>query len=129
MKIQLAVAIVLGVTLAGCQSPGQVISAKENLLAAAGFVAKPAVSAEQQASMKKLPPNKFVRQTQNNRLLYLYSDPIVCQCVYAGDQAAYSKYSQMVFQKNLADEQQATANMEAQPFDFYPWGGMWGYGY
>ena len=129
MKIRLAFALVLGVTLAGCQSPAQVISAKENLLAAAGFVAKPATSAAQQASMKTLPPNKFVRQTQNNQMVYLYSDPVVCQCVYAGSQAAYSKYSQMVFQKNLADEQQMTASMQNQMFDFYPWGGMWGYGY
>lgn len=127
MKIRMTVALFLGVFLVGCQSPSQVISGKENLLTAAGFVAKSATSPDQQASLKSLPANKFVQQTKNNQTVYLYADPVVCQCVYSGNQAAYSKYSQMVFQKNLADEQQMTATMADNAFDFGPWGGFWGF--
>lgn len=127
MKIRMAAAVFLGVFLAGCQSPSQVISGKEDLLSAAGFVPKPATSPEQQASLKSMPPNKFFQQSQNNQVVYLYADPVVCQCVYSGNQAAYSKYRQMVFQKNLADEQQMTATMADNAFDFGPWGGVWGF--
>ncbi|KAA0910408.1 hypothetical protein [Pusillimonas sp. ANT_WB101] len=127
MKIRMAVTICLGLFLVGCQSPSQVVSGKEDLLSAAGFVAKSATSPQQQAALKKLPPNKFLQQNQNNQIVYLYADPIVCQCVYSGNQAAYSKYSQMVFQKNLANEQQMTATMDDNAFDFGPWGGMWGF--
>lgn len=126
MKIRISSALFLVALLAGCQSTQQVIAEKENLLVAAGFMAKPASTPAQQAALKSLPANKFVQQTQNNQIVYLYADPIVCQCIYSGGQAAYSKYSQMVFQQNLADEQQMTASMEQNAFDFGPWGGPWG---
>lgn len=126
MKIRIGATLFLLGFLAACQSTPQAIADKENLLAAAGFVAKAASSPAQQAALKSLPANKFVQQNYKNNTVYLYADPIVCQCVYSGDQAAYSKYQQMVFQKNLADEQEATANMQANTFDFGPWGGPWG---
>lgn len=127
MKYRISSALILTALLAGCQSMPQAIEKKENLLVAAGFVAKPATTPAQQASLKKLPANKFFKQNSNNQTVYLYADPIVCQCVYAGNQVAYAKYSQMVFQKNLADEQQMTAAMEENNFNFDPWGGYWWY--
>ena len=117
--------VALPLTLAGCQSTQQAVQNKEDLLAAAGFNAQPANTPQRIAAMKKLPPNKFVQQTQNSQLVYVYSDPIVCQCVYFGNQAAYGQYRQMVFQKNLANEQQMTAVMAQNAFDFGPWG-PWG---
>lgn len=127
MKTLISSGLFLTVFLAGCQSAPQAIASKENLLVAAGFVSKAATNPAQQASLKSLPANKFVKQTQNNQAIYLYADPIVCQCVYSGNQAAYSKYEQMVFQQNLANEQQMTVSMEQNYFDFAPWGGYWGY--
>ena len=58
-------------------------------------------------------------------LLLSDADPIVCKCLYAGNQTAYQNYRQMVFQQNLANEQQVTAmiNQEAS----WDWG-MWGWG-
>lgn len=127
MKLRIMTAVCMVAVLAGCQSASQVIAAKEDLLSAAGFVAKPATTPAQQASLKSLPPNKFVQQTYNNQIVYVYADPVVCQCVYTGNQAAYAKYNQMVFQQNLADERQLTASMEENRFDFGPWGGFWAY--
>lgn len=113
--------------LAGCQSGPQAIENKENLLAAAGFSAQPASTPQRLAALKKLPPNKFVRQVKNDQIVYVYADPVVCQCVYFGDQTAYGQYRQMVFQKQLADERQMTAAMAQDAFDFGPWGpGPWG---
>lgn len=111
-------AVAIGLALAGCQTAA--VQQKEDLLSAAGFVPQPANTPERIAAMKKLPPNKFVQQVQNSQIVYLYADPVVCQCVYFGNQAAYAQYRQMVFQKNLADERQMTAMM-AQNFEFGPW--------
>lgn len=111
--------------LSACQSIPEKIENKENLLAAAGFVAQPANTPQRQASMRKLPANKFVRQAKGDDFVYVYADPVVCQCVYVGDQNAYGQYRQMVFQKNLADEKRLTATMAQDSFDFGPWG-PWG---
>ena len=121
------VAIIVGVALTGCQSAPQAVQNKEDLLAAAGFVPQVANSPARITSMKKLPPNKFVQQTQGTNLVYVYADPVVCQCVYLGSQAAYAQYRSMVFQQNLADERQMNAIMAQNAFDFGPWGGpLWG---
>ncbi|TCR65391.1 hypothetical protein [Bosea sp. BK604] len=115
----IGLAVAIGLVLAGCQTAS--VEQKENLLSAAGFVPQPANTPERIAAMKKLPPNKFVQQAQNSQIVYLYADPIVCQCVYFGNQAAYAQYRQMVFQKNLADERQMTAMMAQNSFEFGPW--------
>ncbi|TDR93046.1 hypothetical protein [Enterovirga rhinocerotis] len=123
--VTIALAASAGFALTACQSVPQAVQAKEDLLAAAGFVPQPANTPQRQASMRKLPPNKFVQQVRNNQVVYLYADPIVCQCVYLGDQTAYGQYRQMVFQKSLADERRMTATMAQDSFDFGPWG-PWG---
>ena len=115
-------AISFGLALAGCQSMPQAVQQKEDLLSAAGFTPQPANTPQRLAAMKKLPPNKFVQQTNNSQMVYVYADPIVCQCVYFGNQAAYAQYRQMVFQQRLANEQQMTAVMAQDSFDFGPWG-------
>ena len=115
-------AISFGLALAGCQSMPQAVQQKEDLLSAAGFTPQPANTPQRLAAMKKLPPNKFVQQTNNSQMVYVYADPIVCQCVYFGNQAAYAQYRQMVFQQRLADERQMTAVMAQDSFDFGPWG-------
>ncbi len=113
--------ISFGLVLAGCQSTPQAVQQKEDLLSAAGFTPQPANTSQRLAVMKKLPPNKFVQQTKNSQMVYVYADPVVCQCVYFGNQAAYAQYRQMVFQQKLADERQMTAAMAQDSFDFSPW--------
>lgn len=44
-------------------------------------------------------------------MLYVYSDPKVCNCLYVGNQAAYGRYMSYVQAQNLADQQQMTADM------------------
>src|SRR5918995_5739901 len=115
-------AISFGLALAGCQSMPQAVQQKEDLLSAAGFTPQPANTPQRLAAMKKLPPYKFVQQANNSQMVYVYADPIVCQCVYFGNQAAYAQYRQMVFQQRLADERQMTVAMAQDSFDFGPWG-------
>ncbi|MCB8819939.1 hypothetical protein [Microvirga rosea] len=116
----------ISLALAACQTQQQANQNKENLLAAAGFTLQPANSPARIAAMKKLPPNRFVRQTSGGTVVYVYADPAGCQCVYFGDQTAWSSYRAAVFAKQLADEQQMTAMMNQNAFDFGPWGpGFW----
>jgi hypothetical protein len=79
-----AVTLLLGV--AGCVSPQQQVAQKEDLLAAAGFQVRPADSPHRVAAMKRLPPNKFVAKVVNGNPVYLYADPLDCNCVYFGTQ-------------------------------------------
>jgi hypothetical protein len=129
MRSQFPLMLTLGVisaALAACQTPQQAVQSKENQLAAAGFTLQPANSPKRIAVMNKLPPNKFVQQTSGGTVVYVYADPAGCQCVYFGDQAAWSSYRSAVFAKRLADEQQMTAMMNQNAFDFGPWGpGFW----
>ena len=123
-----AIPLLLGATLAlgACQSTQQSIQNKEDLLAAAGFVAQPANSPDRLAAMKALPPHKFVQQTTGSTIVWVYADPTICNCVYFGNQTAWGNYRAMVFAKRLANEQQMTAFMNQNAFDFGPWGpGIW----
>lgn len=116
--------------LAGCETQQQIVSQKEDLLAAAGFQARPADTPKREAMLTRLPANKFVMRDANGKTVYLYADPIACNCVYFGDSAAYSKYRQERLQQNIADEQQITAEMYSDPgWGWGEWGpGFWGGG-
>jgi hypothetical protein len=107
--------------LSACQTPQQSVQSKEDLLAAAGFTIKPANTPARLAAMKRLPPHKFVQQNSGGNVVWLYADPTICQCVYFGDQTAWTNYRAMVFAKQLADERQMTAIMNQNAFDFGPW--------
>ena len=115
--------VILGAALllSACQSTSQSVQSKEDLLAAAGFTIKPANTPARLTAMKKLPPHKFVQQTNGGNVVWVYADPTICQCVYFGDQTAWSNYRAMVFAKQLANEQQMTAIMNQNAFDFGPW--------
>jgi len=101
------------------------VQQKEDLLAAAGFTQVPANTPQRQAKLASLPPHKFSRQVRNNTVIFIYADPTICDCLYVGNQAAYDRYRQEVFAKNLANEQQATA--ESYQMDWEGWGPGWYY--
>jgi hypothetical protein len=98
---------------------------KEDMLAAAGFTLVPANTPQRQASLSALPPHKFVHQVRHNVVIFTYADPTICDCLYVGNQAAYDRYRQDVFAKNIANEQQMTAQINEM--DWGPWGPGWYY--
>jgi len=120
-----AVATLCG--LAACATAPQ-IAAKEDMLAAAGFVIRPADTPERIASLRQLPPHRFLWKTRDGKLLTVYADPTVCGCLYVGDQAAYQAYRREVFQKQLADENRLSAMEDdnAAMMNTWPWE-PWGY--
>lgn len=119
--------------LSACQTPQQKVSEKEDNLAAAGFIIRPANTPERRAMLIKLPPNRFVQRVKGDDVHYVYADPLVCGCLYVGSQQAYSQYKQHEQQQRLADEQQMTAQSYSDAAwnwgAWGPWGPEYGFGY
>jgi hypothetical protein len=118
----------VAIALAGCGSTKGLVRQKENLLAAAGFDAHPADTSQREAELKSLPPNKFVPRDKGDHIEYFYSDPLVCNCLYTGDQKAFDRYKREVFERRIANQQQLTAQMYHEPpgwwsgWNWGPWG-------
>lgn len=117
-------ALAVCLAISACASPQQRAVEREDLLAAAGFTIRPANTPTRIASLHGLPPNKLVRRVHGEAVRYVYADPLVCNCLYVGDQAAYGQYRQEMFQRRLADEQSMTAQMNQDSWDEGPWGPM-----
>src|SRR6202041_2584076 len=112
--------------LTACQTQQQIVTQREDNLAAAGFIIRPANTPERQAMLKKLPPHQFVQRVNGDTVHYVYADPLVCGCLYVGTQQAYNQYKLHQQQQHLADEQLLTAQTYSDPA--WNWGawGPWG---
>jgi hypothetical protein len=120
-------AIALVALLASCASPQEVITERENLLAASGFAVLPANTAERQQMLATLPPGRIMQQIQGDQVSYLFADPLVCHCLYAGGQQNFAQYQAYVQTRRIADEQAVAAQLYWNgPWNWGPWGG---YGY
>lgn len=121
----LTLAALASLALAACESEASRVTDREDLLAAAGFTVRPANTPEREQSLATLPPHRFVRQDHGDKVVYVYADPLVCNCLYIGDQAAYGRYRQEMFQRKLADEQRLTAQMNQENWEWGAWGPGW----
>jgi hypothetical protein len=120
----------VGAGLAGCETPQQVVQQKEDLLSAAGFVIRPADTPKREHALHTLPPDKFVRHDHDGHVIWVMADPLVCNCLYIGDQKAFDAYRHEVFTRQIADERQMTASMYQDQFDWGGWNwGPWGPGW
>ena len=104
----------------------QLTENKEDLLTAAGFVARPANTPARQAMLRTLPPGRFTRRARGNAFAYVFPDPLVCGCIYFGDEAAYGRYRQEVLNRRLVNDQLLAAQMNADAaWDWDAWGPLW----
>jgi hypothetical protein len=122
--VRIRVTLLVLAACAGASACSQVQN-KEDMLAAAGFTLVSANTPQRQASLTGMPPHKFVHEIRNNKVLFIYADPTICDCLYVGDQAAYDRYRANVFEKQIANEQEMTAEMNEM--DWGPWGPGWYY--
>jgi hypothetical protein len=117
--------------LSGCAA--MAVKQKEDNLAAAGFVVRPANTPDRIAMLKRLPPHHFVRREHGNVVHFVYADPLVCGCLYVGDQKAYDQYKRDRMQQQLVDEQAMTADTYADAAwnwnGWGPWDARWGFTY
>ena len=84
---KLALLLVAAIVLSGCQTV--LVSHREAVLEDAGFKATPADTPERQALLSGLPARRITARPYD---LYVYADPLVCDCLYIGSQEAYAKY-------------------------------------
>ena len=119
-------AAVAAVSLGGCAGIARDnVTDRENLLSAGGFRVLPANTPERQAELAKLPPNRVVQQIMGDHVSYLYADPLVCHCLYAGGQGAFGRYQALLQQRRIASDQLMAAD-ESRSFGFGygPFGGF-----
>lgn len=115
--------VVAATLLASCTTDAGTVQNKENNLAAAGFVVRPANTPAREAMLKRLPPNKFLTRTRGKTVNYVYADPSNCNCLYVGTQQAYSKYRMAQQQERIANRNLLAAQTYADAdWDWSRWG-------
>jgi hypothetical protein len=119
--------LAIALSVAGCASQQAMTQNTEQMLAAAGFLQKPADTPKREARLASLTPYHILSQ----RLLvggqdtvgYVYADPQYCHCVYVGDPTAYQRFQQLALQQQMQQQQIAAADMAYT--DSFGWGD-WG---
>lgn len=102
-------AFALVVLAVGCANTGQT----ENLLSAAGFRTIIAATPQQQQHLKTLPPHKVTVVQRNGKTYYVYADPAHSE-IYVGTQFQYYRYRDLRLEKNLAQENLQTSELNAE---------------
>jgi hypothetical protein len=93
-------ALIAALPLAGCAAIQRSEARDtEQLLAAAGFQAKPADIPEKLANLRTMPPRKLVSQAKDGKFVYAYADPDYCQCLYVGGPTEYAAYQRLAVEE------------------------------
>src|SRR3989442_6608907 len=123
-RMGLAIGLAVAVTLTGCAAiQRSEARSTEELLAAAGFVMRPADTAERQQRLAALPPYRLESRTKDGKVVYTYADPGACQCLYVGGSKEYSEYQRLRVQRQIAEDE-AWAGQGTQ-MDLGNWGPWW----
>ena len=108
----------LCVAVAACETNAKF---KEDMLSSAGFKPVPPTTPAQQASMKSLPPHKLVQTTRNGKVVWAYSDPTICGCLYVGGPGAYATYMNKLNQQQLDMRTVTVPSGQEAGWDFSAW--------
>ncbi len=120
-----ALSIVVALASAGCTR--QIVEQREDMLSAAGFRIKTANTPERRRSLQALPPHQLVREEMNGREVWVYADPLVCNCLYVGTPEDYQRYQRIKLQREIASDHLAAAQMASMRWGMGPYGwGAWG---
>ena len=93
--------------LSACATTSAHVEQREDLLAASGFTIRPANTPRRQALLDRLPAHHFVQRTKNGKAIFLYADPLVCDCLYIGSDKAFGTYQDTILQRQMARDEQA----------------------
>jgi len=117
------VGMIASMLVAACSTMGNNVATKEDQLAAAGFVQRPADTPQRQAMLKRLPPNRFLERTHGSTVNYVLADPVNCNCLYVGTQQDYDNYRRSQLQAKIAKRQLLAAQTYADDdWDWNKWG-------
>jgi hypothetical protein len=119
----LSVALAVAVVLTGCATIRRSEArSTEQLLAAAGFVMRPADTAERQQRLAARPPYRLESHTKDGKVVYTYADPDGCKCLYVGGTKEYSEYQRLRVQREIAEDQAWAAQMADMDWNLW---GVW----
>lgn len=112
------------VLLAGCASrERRYADANEQGLAAAGFERRLADTAEKRAHLQTLIQRKILVYKVESRLVYVWADAKLCQCLYVGNETQFQKYERLGLEQKLEQERRTTAEEnEAASLFSQTWG-------
>jgi hypothetical protein len=100
----LSVWFAVAVMLTGCATIRRSEArSTEQLLAAAGFVMRPADTGEPQERLAATPPYRLESRAKDGRVVYTYADPAACKCLYVGGPKEYSEYQRLRAQRQISD--------------------------
>lgn len=122
MRFPWAAGLGVCLLLAGCAA--QRAAEQGEMLSAAGFHILPINSPERATSANTLPPNELIRTVHNGQLVWVYSDPNHCGCLYVGDEPAYQRYAAFKVQRQTALIQEQAAQLNSM--NWGPWGPVYG---
>ena len=95
MRRALKVLLLLPLVAAGCSETGAERAQRlESPLIEAGFHTVPADTTDRREALSSLVPLQLHYFEYKGKLLFWFSDPYACQCVYAGDEANYVRLRQ-----------------------------------
>jgi hypothetical protein len=124
---------VTSIAAAGCAlTPQQRALKVEPLLSAAGFKMLPADTPKRQSVLASVPPYQLRYFVHQGKPRYIYADPQNCNCLYVGNQVAYSHYEQLKLEEQMTNEQAQAAEMnqdaamqEEVDLSAWPYDPMW----
>jgi len=123
-RMVLSIGLAAAVMLTGCAAiQRSEARSAEQLLAAAGFVMRPADTAERQQRLAALPPYRLESRTKDGELVYTYADPDGCKCLYVGGPKEYSEYQHLRAQRQIAADEAWGAHVADMDWDL--WGPAW----
>ena len=110
-------AIVICTLLSSCAMlETQQIKDTEQLLVEAGFKMKLANTPAKLAHLKTLSQHKIVPHQKDGAVYYIYADATNCQCFYWGQESSYRNFLLLQEQRNIANEERMTAEMNEQEY-------------
>ena len=120
----LSVALAAAMVLTGCATIRRSEArSTEELLAAAGFVMRPADTAERQQRLAARPPYRLESHAKDGKVVYTYADPDGCKCLYVGGPKEYSEYQHLRLQRQIAADEAWGAHVADMDWDL--WGPAW----
>src|SRR2546425_12335776 len=119
-----SVALAAAMLLTGCATIHRSEArSTEQLLAAAGFVMRPADTVERQQRLAARPPYRLESHTKDGKVVYAYADPDRCKCLYVGGAKEYSEYQHLRLQRQIAADEACAGPLGDIDWDL--WGPAW----
>jgi len=120
----LSLALAAAMVLTGCAMMRRSEArSTEELLTAAGFVMRPADTAERQQRLAARPPYRLESHAKDGKVVYTYADPDGCVCLYVGGPKEYSEYQHLRLQRQIAADEAWGAHTADMDWDV--WGPAW----